>query len=139
LCCTRTDENFDFARKIYLKCKKFASVGLGYRMLSSLLNLKHALTLSGDSPQFALCHSAEATQIDTHPNKDMFAVTEGRVRAVGNRSRRTPYARSAHTHDAADWNFTGTRGELRKEIPDKYDVFGTYPAKPKPTHVKRCI
>ncbi|KAL4715024.1 hypothetical protein ACJJTC_003175, partial [Scirpophaga incertulas] len=34
---------------------------------------------------------------------------EGKSRSSGNRSRRAPYARSAHTHDAADWNFTGTR------------------------------
>ncbi|RVE48303.1 hypothetical protein evm_007054, partial [Chilo suppressalis] len=44
-------------------------------------------------------------------------VTEGHGRSAGNRSRRTPYARSAHTHDAADWNFTGTRDtSTRKAI-----------------------
>ncbi|XP_068620593.1 cell adhesion molecule Dscam1 [Battus philenor] len=61
--------------------------------------------------------------------------TDGRLRSVGNRSRRTPYARSAHNHDAADWNFTGTR----ESKPELVYWFSEQTLQPGPSVSLKCV
>ncbi|CAG9795734.1 unnamed protein product [Diatraea saccharalis] len=62
-------------------------------------------------------------------------VTEERGRAAGNRSRRTPYAHSTHTHDAADWNFTGTR----ETKPELVYWFSEQTLQPGPSVSLKCV
>ncbi|CAK1584556.1 unnamed protein product [Parnassius mnemosyne] len=61
--------------------------------------------------------------------------SDGRLRAVGNRSRRTPYARSAHNYDAADWNFTGTR----ESKPELVYWFSEQTLQPGPSVSLKCV
>ncbi|XP_069361354.1 cell adhesion molecule Dscam1 isoform X3 [Maniola hyperantus] len=61
-------------------------------------------------------------------------VSESRARNAGNRSRRTPYARSTHTHDA-DWNFTGTR----ESKPELVYWFSEQTLQPGPSVSLKCV
>ncbi|CAH4030501.1 unnamed protein product [Pieris brassicae] len=55
-------------------------------------------------------------------------------RGVGNRSRRAPYARSTHTHDA-DWNFTGNR----ESKPELVYWFSEQTLQPGPSVSLKCV
>ncbi|CAG9123879.1 unnamed protein product [Plutella xylostella] len=55
-------------------------------------------------------------------------------RAPANRSRRAPYARSAHTHDT-DWNFTGTR----ESKPELVYWFSEQTLQPGPSVSLKCV
>ncbi|VVC97977.1 unnamed protein product [Leptidea sinapis] len=55
-------------------------------------------------------------------------------RLVGNRSRRTPYARSTHIHDA-DWNFTGNR----ESKPELVYWFSEQTLQPGPSVSLKCV
>ncbi|KAJ0174157.1 hypothetical protein K1T71_010303 [Dendrolimus kikuchii] len=60
--------------------------------------------------------------------------TDGRLRVAGNRSRRAPYARSTHSHDA-DWNFTGTRDSK----PELVYWFSEQTLQPGPSVSLKCV
>ncbi|XP_037873453.1 cell adhesion molecule Dscam2 isoform X2 [Bombyx mori] len=79
------------------------------------------------------CFASNARDQAYGMSEYLFDVSE-RSRAVGNRSRRAPYARSTHTHDT-DWNFTG----VRESKPELVYWFSEQTLQPGPSVSLKCV